>query len=100
MELLRVKLKRIWGICQIEAYCIGTIVIPPGNLKVSNVDGCPKINVVTVKLDCSRNRSISDDLSTLKDTMFIGTFTGSGIKPNTTSVQLEANRCMDRIATC
>ena len=84
-----------------EADCAGIIVIPPGNFKISNSEGCPKIEVVKVRLECWRNSSIKDDLSTLKDTGFIGLFMGSERTPKTTSVELDAPEwCMDKIATC
>lgn len=76
------------------------MVIPPGYFKISSEEGCPKAGV-KVKLDCWRNNSIKDDLSTLKDTGFVGASIGSGRKPNSTLVQVESSAwCMDRIATC
>jgi hypothetical protein len=100
MELLRVKLNRIWGICQIEADCTGITVIPPGNFRISNIDVFPKIVGVKVRFNCWRKSSIKEDLSTLRDTGFIGTFVGSERTPNTTSVQLDApDWCMDKMAT-
>lgn len=101
MELLRVKLNRIWGICQIEAGCTGITVIPPWNLRISNLDGCPKVDVVRVRLVVWRNTSIKDDRSTLNDTGLIRAFIGYGRAPNATAVELGApNWCIDRTATC
>jgi hypothetical protein len=76
IELFRVKLNRISGICQIGEDCTGITVIPPGNFKISNVEAFPNIDVVKVRLDCLRNTSTNDDLSTLKDTGFIEPFIG------------------------
>lgn len=101
IELLRVKLNRISGICQIEADCTGLTVNPPGIFKISNKDAFPNTDVEKVRLDCWRNSSVSDDLSTLKYTGFIGMFIGSERTPNTTLDKLGATLwCMDRIATC
>lgn len=98
---MRVKLNRIWGVCHMEADCNGITVTPPGNFKISNVDAFPNNDVVNVSLDCWRNSSINDDLSTLKDTGFIGALNGSERTPNTTSVPLNTLLwCIDRTATC
>lgn len=84
-----------------EAACPGITVIPPGYFRISNINGCPKVDAVNVRLDCLRNSSTKDDLSTLMDTGTIATFIGSERTPNTTSVQFDApNWCMDKIATC
>jgi len=54
----------------------GIMVIPPGYFKISSEEACPQAEVVKVKLDCWRKSSIKDDLSTLKDTGFIGASIG------------------------
>jgi len=44
--------------------------------KISNIHAFPNIDGVKVRLDCLRNSSIKEDLSTVKDSGFIEPFIG------------------------
>jgi hypothetical protein len=49
-----------------EPDCTGTTVIPPGNLKSSMEDGCPKSDGVKDRFSCCSIIPTKDDLSTLR----------------------------------
>lgn len=100
IELLSVKLKKISGISPKWEFCSGINVRPPGNFKISNEKGCPKVVLLRVKLASSRYNATRVDFSKLKTTGSIETLSRGGRTPNTTSVQLEPpGWCMDKIAT-
>lgn len=101
IELFKVKLKRTWLICQIDADWMGITVIPPGNFRTSKEDGCPKMEAVRDRLDCWRTSSMRDDLRTLRAMGFITASSGFGRTPKATYVEFdEVNGRMPMMETC